>query len=82
MEHNPKEVLNRDLRDQKNDTLPGPGPKEKLYRDQNRDSKKNYRDHDRDRDQPLNPRLYDGLNSVNICTSEVTLFKKKRAEKC
>jgi hypothetical protein len=25
----------------------------------------------------LNPRLYDGLNSVNYCTSEVTLFEKK-----
>jgi hypothetical protein len=34
---------------------------------------KNYRD----RDQRLNPRLYDGLNSVNFCTSEVTLFEKK-----
>ncbi len=31
----------------------------------------------RDRDQRLNPRLYDGLNSVNFCTSEVTLFEKK-----
>jgi len=37
----------------------------------------NYRDHNRDRDQRLNPRLYDGLNSVNFCTSEVTLFEKK-----
>jgi hypothetical protein len=27
--------------------------------------------------QRLNPRLYDGLNSVNFCTSEVTLFEKK-----
>jgi hypothetical protein len=42
-------------------------------RDQNRDRKKNYRD----RGQRLNPRLYDGLNSVNFCTSEVTLFEKK-----
>ncbi len=25
----------------------------------------------------MNPRLYDGLNSVNFCTSEVTLFEKK-----
>ncbi len=56
----------------KRKTLPGPEP----------GPKKNYRDHDRDRDQSLNPRLYDGLNSVNFCTSEVTLFKKKRAEKC
>jgi hypothetical protein len=32
---------------------------------------------DRDRDQLLNPRLHDGLNSVNFCTSEVTLFEKK-----
>jgi hypothetical protein len=31
----------------------------------------------RSRDQRLNPRLYDGLNSVNFCTSEVTLFQKK-----
>jgi len=29
------------------------------------------------RDQRLNPRLYDGHNSVNFCTSEVTLFEKK-----
>jgi hypothetical protein len=57
-------------RDQKNYTLPRPGPKEKLYRDQNRD-------HDRERDQRLNPRLYDGLNCVNFCASEVTLFEKK-----
>jgi hypothetical protein len=60
-------LFTRDVRDrdQKNYTLPGPGPglKEKLYRDQNRD-----------REQRLNPRLYDGLNSVNFCTSEVTLF--------
>jgi hypothetical protein len=58
--------VTRDVRDQKNYTLPGPGlgPKEKIYRDQNRD-------------QRLNPRLYDGLNSVNFCTSEVTLFEKK-----
>jgi hypothetical protein len=58
----------RDVRDrqQKNYTLPGPGPKEKLHRDQNRN-----------RDQRLNLRLYDGLNSVNFCTSEVTLFGKK-----
>ncbi len=47
----------------KRKTLPGP--------------KKNYQDHDRDRDRRLNPRLYDGLNSVNFCTSEVTLFEKK-----
>ncbi len=55
-------------RDQKNYTSPGPGsePKEKLYRD-----------HDRARDQRLNPRLNDGLNSVNFCISEVTLFQKK-----
>ncbi len=33
--------------------------------------KKNYRD------QRLNPRLYDGLNSVNFCTTEVTLFEKR-----
>jgi hypothetical protein len=31
----------------------------------------------RDRNQRLNPRLYDGLNSVNFCKSEVTLFLKK-----
>ncbi len=61
------------MRDQKNYTLPGPGPgpEEKLYWDQNRDRKKNYRD------QRLNPRLYDGLNSVIFCASEVTLFEKK-----
>ncbi len=53
----------------KRKTLPGPEP----------GPEKNYRDHDRDRDrdQRLNPRLYDGLNSVNFCTSEVTLFEKK-----
>ncbi len=45
---------------QKNYTLPGPEP----------GPKNNYRD------QRLNPRLYDGLNSVNFCTSEVTLFAK------
>ncbi len=51
----------------KRKTLPGPesGPE------------KNYRHHDRDWDQRLNPRLYDGLNSANFCTSEVTLFEKK-----
>ncbi len=38
--HELKGVLNRDVRDQKNYTSPGPGPKEKLYRDQNRDRKK------------------------------------------
>jgi ABC-type Na+ transport system ATPase subunit NatA len=47
--------------------LPGPEPR----------PEKNYRDHDRDRDQRLNPRLHDGLNSVNFCTSEVTIFEKK-----
>ncbi len=59
-------VVTRDVRDQKNYTSPGPEPrpKEKLYRDH-------------DRDQRLNPMLYDGLNSVNFCTSEVTLFEKK-----
>jgi hypothetical protein len=46
-----------------------------LYRD--RDRKKNYRDHERDRDRRLNPRLYYGLKPVNFCTSEVTLFEKK-----
>jgi hypothetical protein len=51
----------------KRKTLPGPEP----------GPKKNYRDHDRDRDQRLNLRLYDGLNSINFCTSEVTLFEKK-----
>ncbi len=51
------------MRDQKNYTSPGPGP--------GTGTKKNYRD------QRLNPRLYDGLNSVNFCTSEVTLFEKK-----
>ncbi len=35
----------------------------------------------RDRDQRLNPRLYDGLNSVNFCTSEVTLFEKKEPKR-
>ncbi len=49
----------------KRKTLPGPEP----------GPKKNHRGHDRD--QPLNPRLDDGLNSVNFCTSEVTLFEKK-----
>jgi hypothetical protein len=61
-----------------------------LYGDRDRDQKKNftgirtgtdkknYPDHDRD--QRLNPRLYDGLNSVNFCTSEITLFKKKEPE--
>jgi hypothetical protein len=51
----------------KGKTLPGPEP----------EPGKSYRDYDRDRDQRLNPRLYDGLNSVNFCTSEVTLFEKK-----
>ncbi len=32
---------------------------------------------DRDRDQRLNPRLYDGLKSVNFRTSKVTFFEKK-----
>jgi hypothetical protein len=50
-------ITSRDVRDQKNDTLPGPEPKEKRHRDQR-----------------LNPRLFDGLNFVNFCTSEVTLF--------
>jgi len=35
----------------------------------------------RDRDQRLNPRLYDGLNSVNFCTSEGTLFEKKEPKR-
>jgi hypothetical protein len=39
-------VKSRDVRDQKNYTLPGPGPKEKLCQDQNRDRKKNYRNRD------------------------------------
>jgi hypothetical protein len=73
--------VSRDVRDrdQKNYTLlgPGPGPKEKLYRDQNRDRKKNYRDHDRDRDQRLNPRLYDCLNSVNFVRQKSLSSKKK-----
>ncbi len=58
-------LITRDVRDRdhKNYTSPGPGPKEKLYQEH-------------DRDQRLNPRLYDGLNSVNFCTSEVTLFEK------
>ncbi len=51
------------MRDQKNYTSPGPGPEP--------GPEKNYRD------QRLNPRLYDGLNSVIFCTSEVTLFGKK-----
>jgi len=58
---------------------PGSGPK-KLYfigtgtkRKTLPGPEKNYRD----RYQRLNPRLYDGLNSVNFCTSEITLFEKK-----
>ncbi len=49
----------------KRKTLPGPEP----------GPEKNYRDHDRD--QRLNQRLYDSLNSVNFCKSEVTLLEKK-----
>jgi len=63
-----RDVRDRDRdRDQKNDTSPGPGPGPEPG------PEKNYRD----RDQRLNPRLYDGLNFVNFCTSEVTLFEKK-----
>ncbi len=66
-------------RDQKNYTSPGPGPAPEPGPGPGPEPgpEKNYRDHDRDRDQRLNPRLYDGLNSVNFCTSEVTLFEKK-----
>jgi hypothetical protein len=59
-------------------TSPGTGTKRKTLPGPEQGPEKNYRDHDRD--QRLNPRLYDGLNSVNFSTSEVTLFEKK-AEK-
>jgi hypothetical protein len=54
-----------------------------LYRDRDRDQKKNFTgtrtgtEKKNYRDQRLNPRLHDGLNSVIFCASEVTLFEKK-----
>ncbi len=48
-----------------------------LTRDVRDRTKKIILHRDRDRDQRLNPRLYDGLNFVIFCTSEVTLFEKK-----
>jgi hypothetical protein len=53
----------------------GTGTKRKTLLGPEPGPKKNY--WDQDRGQRLNPRLYDGLNSANFCTSEVTLFEKK-----
>ncbi len=54
-------------------TSSGPGTKRKTLPGPEPAPEENYLD----RDQRLNSRLYDGLNSVNFCTSEVTLFEKK-----